>query len=169
MDDPDRFQASLTRLNHALDRLESVRSLAEKLPFGRPLAEDVMTSPFGSREDPFLERMAFHPGVDLRAARGTAVHATGAGRVTHAGPDAGYGNMVEIDHGDGVSSRYGHLSRVLVNVGEQVATGEVIGETGSTGRSTGPHLHYEVRLDGHPVDPERFLNSGLALRALLRK
>lgn len=167
MEDPDRFQASLTRLNRALDRLESVRSLAEKLPFGRPLAEDVVTSPFGSREDPFLERMAFHPGVDLRAARGTAVLATGAGRVIHAGPDSGYGNMIEIDHGDGVTSRYGHLSRVLVSVGEEVAMGEVIGETGSTGRSTGPHLHYEVRLDGHPVDPERFLNSGLALRALM--
>ena len=169
IEDPDRFHASLVRLNHALDRLESVRSLARKLPFGRPLVEDVVTSPFGSREDPFLERMAFHPGVDLRAPRGTPVRSTGAGTVTHAGPDAGYGNMVEIDHGDGVSSRYGHLSQVLVHVGETVATGDVIGRSGSTGRSTGPHLHYEVRLDGHPVDPERFLNSGLVLQALLRK
>lgn len=169
VDDPAGFHAALNRLNHALDRLEGVRSEAKKLPFGRPLAQDVVTSPFGSREDPFLERMAFHPGVDLRAPRGTPVHATGAGTVTHAGPDAGYGNMVEIDHGDGVSSRYGHLSQVLVKVGEKVATGDVVGKSGSTGRSTGPHLHYEVRLNGHPVNPERFLDSGLVLQALLHK
>jgi len=168
LNDPDKFNAGLARLNQALDKLEGVRSEAEKLPFGRPMPQDIVTSPFGARSDPFLERMAFHPGVDLRAAPGTPVHATGAGVVTRAGPDGGYGNMVEIDHGDGVSSRYGHLSLVLAHVGEHVATGTVIGKAGSTGRSTGPHLHYEVRLDGHPVDPERFLNSGLALQALLR-
>ncbi len=169
LDDPDRFHAGLKRLDLALDRLESMRSRAVKLPFGRPLDHDVVTSPFGSRDDPFLEKLAFHPGVDLRASRGTPVHATGAGTVVHAGPDAGYGNMVEIDHGSGVTSRYGHLSQVLVSVGDRVRTGDVVGESGSTGRSTGPHLHYEVRLDGHPVDPERFLNSGLMLQALLRR
>ncbi|HET7412287.1 MAG TPA: peptidoglycan DD-metalloendopeptidase family protein, partial [Pararhizobium sp.] len=167
LSDPAVFDKSLARLNKALDRLESVRKKARKLPFGRPLADDIVTSNFGARDDPFFERMAFHPGVDLRAARGTDVHATGAGKVIFAGRLHGYGNMVEIDHGDGVTTRYGHLSKILVHKGEHVACGAIVGESGSTGRSTGPHLHYEVRLNDHPVDPERFLSSGLALRALM--
>lgn len=165
---PAAFDLSLSRLDKALDRLESVRRLARSLPFGQPLTVDVMTSPFGARSDPFLGEEAFHPGIDFRADVGSAVHATGAGTVTKAGWVSGYGNMVEVDHGNGVATRYGHLSRLLVHAGDHVAYGDVVGRSGSTGRSTGPHLHYEVRLDGEPVDPSRFLNDGLKLNILMR-
>ena len=93
-------------------------------------------------------------------AYGAEIRATAAGRVVHAGPMGGYGNMVEIDHGNGLATRYGHMSEVLVAEGEEVKVGAVLGRIGSTGRSTGPHLHYEVRIDGEPVDPERFLKAG---------
>lgn len=168
IDDPAAFGASLDRLDRALDRLEGVQKLARKLPFGHPLSIMVETSPFGRRDDPFLEGMAFHPGIDFRARSGTEVRSTGAGTVTHAGWAGGYGNMVEVDHGNGVTTRYGHLSSIAVGEGDHVTAGEVLGRSGSTGRSTGPHLHYEVRLDDHPIDPERLLSAGRKLQALLR-
>ncbi|HEX9168506.1 MAG TPA: M23 family metallopeptidase, partial [Roseiarcus sp.] len=108
---------------------------------------------------PFLGRLALHPGVDLTEAWGAEIHATAAGRVTHAGPMGGYGIMVEIDRGNGLVTRYAHLSRALVDEGQEVAPGAVLGKMGSSGRSTGPHLHYEVRVDGEPVDPERYLHA----------
>jgi murein DD-endopeptidase MepM/ murein hydrolase activator NlpD len=119
-----------------------------------------VSSPFGYRPDPFLGRPALHPGVDLVQSYGSEIRSTAAGRVVHAGPMGGYGNMVEIDHGNGLATRYGHMSEVLVAEGEEVKAGAVVGRIGSTGRSTGPHLHYEVRIDGEPVDPERFLQAG---------
>jgi len=168
IDDPAAFNAQLGRLDAALDRLESVRNLARKLPFGHPVSTMAVTSPFGRRDDPFLEGMAFHPGIDFRAAAGSDVHSTGAGTVVHAGWAGGYGNMVEIDHGNGVTTRYGHLSEIAVHKGDHVTLGAVLGESGSTGRSTGPHLHYEVRLGGHPVDPSRLLDAGRKLQAFIR-
>lgn len=168
IDNPAAFDAQFGRLDKALDRLESVRTLARKLPFGHPVSTMAVTSPFGRRDDPFLEGMAFHPGIDFRAASGSDVHATGDGTVIHAGWAGGYGNMVEVDHGNGVTTRYGHLSKIAVHKGDHVMVGAVLGESGSTGRSTGPHLHYEVRLDGHPVDPSRLLDAGRKLQALLR-
>jgi murein DD-endopeptidase MepM/ murein hydrolase activator NlpD len=127
--------------------------------------ESSVTSPFGYRTDPFLGRPALHPGVDLVEAYGADIRCTGAGHVIHAGPMGGYGIMVEIDHGNGLTTRYAHMSEALVEEGQEVAQGALVGRIGSTGRSTGPHLHYEVRIDGEPVDPERFLRAGARLAA----
>ena len=134
------------------------------MPVRDPLLGDAsVSSPFGYRSDPFLGRPALHPGVDLVQPFGSDIRATAAGRVTHAGWMGGYGNMVEIDHGNGLATRYGHMSEIAVQEGDEVGFGKVLGKIGSTGRSTGPHLHYEVRVDGEPVDPERFLNAREAL------
>ena len=102
-------------------------------------------------------------GIDLRGDMGEPVRATATGRVTIAGREGGYGNMVEINHGNGLASRYGHLSQIGVKVGQFVRIGETIGRIGSTGRSTGPHLHYETRVNGEAVDPQKFLRAGLRL------
>ena len=123
-----------------------------------------MTSGFGIRLDPFTRTLAQHTGIDFRAQHGSPVRAAGAGRVTAAGPNGGYGRMVEIDHGNGVTTRYAHLSAITVSEGDTVAAGTTIGRAGSTGRSTGTHLHYETRIDGVPVDGQRFLKLGRRLK-----
>lgn len=144
--------------------VDSLSRAVKHLPLRKPLDGALeVTSPFGARIDPFFGRMATHTGVDLRQSPGAAVRATAAGKVTVAGWTGGYGNMVEIDHGGGFGTRYGHLSSIAVEVGQSVDTASVIGRVGSTGRSTGPHLHYEVRVDGDPVDPMRFLRAGTLL------
>jgi murein DD-endopeptidase MepM/ murein hydrolase activator NlpD len=117
-----------------------------------------ITAGFGQRMDPFSGEDAFHPGVDIADGFGTDVVATGDGLVIEAEPDAGYGRSIMIDHGDGITTRYAHLSRIFVVVGEQVKQGEIIGAIGMSGRTTGPHLHYEVRILGTPVNPGRFLH-----------
>jgi murein DD-endopeptidase MepM/ murein hydrolase activator NlpD len=104
--------------------------------------------------------MAFHSGMDFRAISGSSVHATANGTVTEAGYNGGYGNMVEIDHGNGLSTRYGHMSQILVTVGQKISIGDIVGKVGSTGRSTGPHLHYEVRRNGSAINPAGFLTIG---------
>ncbi len=160
-------------LDQATARVARDVSLAERLhalmpfvPLRKPLAgEAPVTSPFGYRADPFLGRPALHTGVDLLEPYGSDIRATAAGRVAHAGPAGGYGDMVEIDHGFGLSTVYGHMSEISVSEGQEVAAGDVLGRLGSSGRSTGPHLHYEVRVDGEPVDPERFLHAGEQLSA----
>ncbi|HWG07260.1 MAG TPA: M23 family metallopeptidase [Beijerinckiaceae bacterium] len=140
---------------------DHLKQILPYVPLRSPVAGPIqVTSPFGTRIDPFFGRLALHPGVDLRQAYGSAVYATAAGKVTIAAPDGGYGNLVEIDHGNGLATRYGHLSAFAVSEGETVAAGQEIGRIGTTGRSTGPHLHYEVRIDGEPVDPMRFLKAG---------
>ncbi len=101
-----------------------------------------------------------HSGIDFRAEQGSPVRSTAPGRVVGAEYSGGYGNMVEIDHGNGITTRYAHLSAILVSEGQQVAQGTVVGRVGSTGRSTGPHLHYETRIEGDAVDPQRFLRAG---------
>lgn len=123
------------------------------LPTGLPLARPVLTSSFGLRVHPILGGWREHAGVDLAALSGTPVAATSAGVVTGAGWAGGYGELVSIDHGHGIETRYGHMSRLNVSAGQRVRPGDVIGFVGSTGRSTGPHLHYEVRVDGRPVNP----------------
>ena len=132
------FNASLNALDVALNRLESVRDTARRLPFANPAPGREITSRFGNRPDPFFGGLAMHAGIDFRAPTGTEIRTTGAGKVVTAGFSGGYGNMVEIDHGLGISTRYGHMSRILVKVGDEVATGDVVGLSGSTGRSTGP-------------------------------
>lgn len=159
----EAFDNSLVGLDTALGRLESVRSQARKLPFNNPSPASDITSSFGNRLDPFLGRLALHAGIDFRAPTGTRILATAPGTVITAGKTGGYGNMVEIDHGNGITTRYAHLSTILVNAGDKITTGEAIARSGSTGRSTGPHLHYEVRLNGEAVDPMRFLTAGIKL------
>ena len=160
------FDASVGRAARDMEILQRLKKALPYLPLRRPLiGEANMTSPFGYRADPFLGRPALHPGMDLVQAYGADIRATAAGKVVHAGPMGGYGNMVEIDHGNGVATRYGHMSEVLAEEGQEVKPGALIGKLGSTGRSTGPHLHYEVRIDGEPIDPSRFLNAGAGLMA----
>ncbi|NTJ42237.1 M23 family metallopeptidase [Agrobacterium larrymoorei] len=162
------FKTSIENLDNALDRLETVRGAAEKLPLGNPAPGQDITSRFGNRMDPFLGRLALHTGIDFRAETGANVRTTGAGKVVFAGVSGGYGNMVEIDHGQGVTTRYGHMSQIRVHEGQKVELGDVIGNAGSTGRSTGPHVHYEVRLKDEPVDPMRFLVAGTELKSYLQ-
>jgi murein DD-endopeptidase MepM/ murein hydrolase activator NlpD len=119
-----------------------------------------ITSDFGARVDPFTRRIAFHPGLDFGGPWGSAVGATAPGTVVFAGNRGGYGNMVEIDHGYGFRTRYGHLSAILVRVGTKVQKGSPVGKLGSTGRSTGPHVHYEVWLADVVRDPSRFIEAG---------
>ncbi|CAB3674650.1 M23 family metallopeptidase [Paraburkholderia rhynchosiae] len=114
-------------------------------------------SPFGNRTDPFTHRLSFHPGLDLVAKTGTPILAAAGGRVAFAGEKSGYGNAVEIDHGNGLMTRYGHASRIAVHVGDLVLPRQYIADVGSTGRSTGPHLHFEVLVNGAPVDPAAYL------------
>lgn len=116
-----------------------------------------VTSVFGSRDDPFTGGRVMHAGIDLAAAEGTQVVAPAAGTITQAGDNGGYGNFIAIDHGRGIVTQYGHLSRVLVKAGDRVTRGQHIGALGNTGRSTGPHLHYEVRLNGIPVNPRNYV------------
>ncbi|HMG25497.1 MAG TPA: peptidoglycan DD-metalloendopeptidase family protein [Acidimicrobiia bacterium] len=112
-----------------------------------------ISSPFGPRVQPIIGASTFHPGVDIAASQGTPIKAAGDGVVKMAGWNGGYGNFTLIDHGGGLATGYGHQSRIAVSVGQHVSTGEVIGYVGSTGNSTGPHLHWEVRVNGNPVDP----------------
>jgi murein DD-endopeptidase MepM/ murein hydrolase activator NlpD len=157
---------ALMRVARDVATAERLKTLLTYVPLRMPLSGDPsVTSPFGYRADPFLGRLALHPGVDLAEAYGDEIHAAATGRVAHAGPAGGYGIMVEIDHGNGLATRYAHMSEALVEEGEAIDKGAVLGRIGSTGRSTGPHLHYEVRVDGEPVDPERYLRAGASLAA----
>ncbi len=167
--EPVADQALLMRpAEAALDRLQRIRKSAGFVPLGEPINGPIeVTSPFGVRPDPFLGIPAMHTGLDLRAHYGDPVEATAAGVVTKAERDGGYGNLVEIDHGNGLQTRYGHLSSFAVSVGQRVKVGQVVGYVGSTGRSTGSHLHYETRVGGVAVNPEGYLAAGNQLRTLL--
>lgn len=121
-----------------------------------------VSSPFGRRRDPFVGNSRPHEGIDLPGRFGTSVHATGSGVISYAGWMNGYGNLIQIEHEGGLSTRYGHLSRILVHDGEQVHQGDVIGRMGSTGRSTGNHLHYEIRRAGQPVNPQLYIGRSVA-------
>lgn len=155
-----RFEASLGELDMALSRLDAVQSGVRNLPLERPISSTTVSSTFGVRSDPFLGRAAMHTGLDFAAQSGSRVAATAPGTVVSAGLAGGYGMLVEVDHGDGYATRYAHLSRILVGVGDKVSVGSELGEVGSTGRSTGPHLHYEVRRSGDAVDPAGYLRAG---------
>lgn len=139
-----------------------VQQQAKKVavPSTRPVTMGWYSSNYGWRIDPFSGQKAFHEGVDFMADSGTAIQAAGGGIVVYADTYAGYGNMIEIDHGNGLISRYAHASKVLAKVGDVVMKGQKIGEVGSTGRSTGPHLHFEVRYHGAPQNPEHYLHLG---------
>lgn len=128
-------------------------------PAGAPVAGGYVSSVFGMRIDPFTGELAMHSGMDFAGSEGEAVEAVAAGVVTWAGPRAGYGNLVEIDHGNGYATRYGHNESILVQVGDVVKKGAHIALMGSTGRSTGPHVHFEVLYNGSPVNPARFVKA----------
>ena len=142
------------------DKMEELRSLMKSLPLSVPLDSYQLESRFGPRHDPFNHRSAFHTGIDLSAPYMSPVHATAAGIVTYAGYYSDYGKVVEIDHGNGIATLYAHLHRYIVSVGQRVAEHEQVGFLGSSGRSSGPHVHYEVRVNDEPQDPEKFI--GLA-------
>lgn len=133
------------RLNHAIH------------PEGRPVRVGWISSPFGWRIDPFTGGPEFHEGMDFAAPRGTPIHAVAAGVVIWAGPNDGFGNMVQIDDGYGFATLYAHAEKILVHVGETVNRGDVIALVGSTGYSTGPHVHFEVLKYGHPINPAAFI------------
>jgi murein DD-endopeptidase MepM/ murein hydrolase activator NlpD len=164
---PD-LSAMLARLEQRTDLRESqlaalenvilTRELKEEIhPEGRPVSTGYISSYFGERADPFDGREAFHKGVDFAGSLGADVVAVGAGVVTWAGERSGYGRLVEINHGDGYSTRYAHNERTLVAVGQTVKRGEPIALMGSTGHSTGPHVHFEVLHNGRQVDPLSFI------------
>jgi murein DD-endopeptidase MepM/ murein hydrolase activator NlpD len=154
-------------LERSLEGIETIRRRAEGIPIYAPVRTGRISSRFGNRMDPFLRRPAFHAGLDFVAPEGAEVRATAPGTITAARWQGGYGAMVEIRHDDGFATRYGHLSAVFVSPGARVAAGTLIGRVGSTGRSTGPHLHYEIRRTGEPVNPTPYLAAGRALRHAL--
>jgi murein DD-endopeptidase MepM/ murein hydrolase activator NlpD len=154
------FDHRVYQVNLARAQADSLAQTLRVLPVRKPLdGELVKTSGFGVRMDPFFHQPAMHTGFDFRGTVGEDVHATAAGRVKSAGWAGGYGKMVEIDHGNGLSTRYGHLSEIKVGVGQYVKAGQTVGHVGSTGRSTGPHLHYETRINNEAVSPQRFLDA----------
>lgn len=162
------FIEALTELAVTLDRREDQLSILERLMdnrriaaktelSGRPIVRGWLSSRFGQRTDPFSGRLTMHRGVDFAAKEGSDVVATGAGVVTFAGQRWGYGNLVEVNHGNGIATRYAHMKEVLVSAGDIVRAGDVIATVGSTGRSTGPHVHYEVLRNGRQVDPTPYI------------
>lgn len=142
-----------------LDTAQGSRISGIAIPSVQPVQRLAFTSNFGIRSDPFQGTARMHAGVDIPGPVGTPIYATADGTVDEAQRAGGYGNMIEIDHGKGIATRYGHLSKIIVASGEHVTRGQLIGLMGSTGRSTGSHLHYEVRIDGKAVNPAPFLTS----------
>lgn len=160
------FAATLNALQPRLASVMRLRGVIGQLPLARPMAGDHdFTSNYGYRTDPFTRGLAMHTGVDFRAETGSSVMATAPGKVVVAEYNGGYGNMVEVEHANGLSTRYAHMSAISVTSGQMVKAGTVVGRVGSTGRSTGPHLHYETRINDEPVDPTRFLRAGGKLLA----
>jgi murein DD-endopeptidase MepM/ murein hydrolase activator NlpD len=156
---PEEVPLAASVTDHLM-RLTALQKLTSSLPLASPLDQFHVTSLFGKRQDPFRKGWALHSGLDMGAPRGSKVLATAPGTVLVAGPAGPYGNMIEIDHGMGVVTRYGHLKSVAVAVGDRVGFRQDIGVIGNTGRSTSRHLHYEIRVDGAPHDPGRFLDAG---------
>lgn len=160
-DDFVRLEGEISRLSALLASIDeaatSVNHAHMSFPGRTPVPGVTINSGFGNRVDPISRRRAFHSGVDYSAPRGTPIHASAGGRVIFAGNRRHYGLTVEIDHGAGLVTRYAHASRLLVSKGQVVMPGEEIARIGSTGRSTGPHLHFEILKDGHFVDPTIYL------------
>jgi murein DD-endopeptidase MepM/ murein hydrolase activator NlpD len=160
LDVDEPFAARIEHAANDLSDLHNLTSVAGALPLAQPTSNTRQASGFGVRIDPITGQPAFHPGLDFAGPIMTPVHATAPGVVSFTGVRNGYGNVVEIDHGHGLKTRFAHLAAIWVSVGQRVAIGEKLGGIGSTGRSTGPHLHYEVWVDGRPQNPERFLEAG---------
>lgn len=144
----------------SLDDLAMINQIVNNLPLSSPIKNADEQSNFGHRIDPFNGHLAFHSGLDLAGPAGSKIYSTADGKVVSAGHNGAYGNAVDIDHGFSVVTRYAHMSRLFVNKGQTVKKGDVIGIQGSSGRSTGPHLHYEVRYHDQPMNPKNFLEAG---------
>lgn len=159
--DRSQFDDQIERLQDVMGETSALFDGLMNLPVRRPvIGSGNITSGFGMRTDPFLGSLAMHAGVDFSADIGTPVRTTASGRVIEAGRNGGYGNMIDIEHKSGLVTRYAHLSAIAVAAGDFVRAGDIIGRVGSTGRSTGPHLHYEARLNGDPINPIRFIRAG---------
>ncbi|HUP67563.1 MAG TPA: M23 family metallopeptidase [Sphingomicrobium sp.] len=152
-------------------KLDQLQDGVIAIPSDKPVRTGVsFTSGFGVRSDPFHAGAAMHPGIDLAGSYGSPIYATADGTVLRAGWNSGgYGNLVEIDHGRGITTRYGHMSAILVAAGDHISRGQLVGRMGSTGRSTGNHLHYEVRIDGRAVNPIPFMKSTDYVIAMQRR
>ncbi len=163
--------ATFKALFNSWKKLDQLQDGVIAIPSDKPVKTDAsFTSAFGVRSDPFRGGAAMHPGIDLAGAYGSPIYATADGIVARAGWNSGgYGNLVELDHGRGIMTRYGHMSAMLVSAGQHVARGQLVGRMGSTGRSTGNHLHYEVRIDGRPVNPIPFMKSTDYVIAMQRR
>ncbi len=163
--------ATFKQLFNSWKKLDQLQDGVIAIPSDKPVKSGAaFTSAFGVRSDPFRGGAAMHPGIDLAGASGTPIYATADGTVLRAGWNSGgYGNLVELDHGRGITTRYGHLSSVLVSADGKVTRGQLIGRMGSTGRSTGSHLHYEVRIDGRAVNPIPFMKSTDYVIAMQRR
>ncbi|HWV52573.1 peptidoglycan DD-metalloendopeptidase family protein [Pseudorhodoplanes sp.] len=162
--DEKSFERQLYRIHVSRSQVDRLTRTLLDVPVRKPVSGEIdLSSSFGTRVDPFLRSPAMHTGLDMRGDTGDPVRATANGTVTIAGNNGGYGKMIEIEHKNGLATRYGHLSAIDVKVGQSVKIGQVIGKIGSTGRSTGPHLHYETRVDGEAVDPQKYLRAGIRL------
>ncbi|MFZ1741782.1 MAG: M23 family metallopeptidase [Pontixanthobacter sp.] len=145
------------RLGASMDRMAALERGLESIPQVAPAHVEMVTSSYGYRRDPFTGAGAMHSGLDFRGPIGAPIYAAAKGRVSFVGRKSGYGNVVEVSHGNGMLTRYAHMSKFAARVGQDVAAGDVIGAIGSTGRSTGPHLHFEVRINDRAVNPRPFL------------
>lgn len=163
------LKAAILELTEAVDARDDYMSkieakilqksvLKDMLPNSSPVDAAFNSSSYGWRIDPFNGNKAFHEGLDFTANTGTNIRAAADGIVSSAERTPDYGNIVKIDHGSGLETRYAHASKLLVKAGERVVKGQIVAQVGSTGRSTGPHLHYEIRLNGNPLDPRQYLN-----------
>jgi len=163
--------ATFKALFNSWKKLDQLQDGVIAVPSDKPVRASVtFTSGFGVRSDPFHFSAAMHPGIDLAGTYGTPIYATADGTVLRAGWNSGgYGNLVEIDHGRGITTRYGHMSAILIHAGDHITRGQQIGRMGSTGRSTGNHLHYEVRIDGRAVNPIPFMKSTDYVLAMQRR
>jgi murein DD-endopeptidase MepM/ murein hydrolase activator NlpD len=158
------FERQLYRIHLSRAQVERLNRTLLDVPVRKPVTGEIdLSSGFGMRMDPFIRSPAMHTGLDMRGDTGDPVRVTANGTVTVAGVQGGYGKMIEVDHGNGLATRYGHLSSIDVKVGDRVRIGQIIGKIGTTGRSTGPHLHYETRVDGEAVDPQKYLRAGVRL------
>jgi murein DD-endopeptidase MepM/ murein hydrolase activator NlpD len=158
--DSGPLQESLNQLNANVDRLADLQSLIVRLPLDAPVKNFEINSSFGVRSDPLTGQTAQHHGLDMGAAYKSSVVSPAEGMVVHAGWDGSYGRMIEIDHGMGLVTRYGHMARISVKDGDKVIRGTVLGQLGCSGRCSGPHVHYEVLYNGKPLNPLKFLSAG---------
>jgi murein DD-endopeptidase MepM/ murein hydrolase activator NlpD len=167
-----QLHPTLERLNLALHRMEALERTLIAIPSGKPSSTGMVSSGYGFRRDPFTGGSAMHSGMDFKGPHGQPILAAAGGRVTYAGSKSGYGKTVEVTHGNGLMTRYAHMSRIGVTTGQKVEQGLQLGAMGSTGRSTGTHLHFEVRLNGRAINPRPFLEANtdvLKVKAIARQ